>query len=53
MTQSEAQAAVMITDIEDIETMVEIPMDEPTMPAEPTLDSAEGDELYLGVSRYA
>jgi hypothetical protein len=53
MTRSEAQAAVMIYDIEDVNEMTLIPMDEPTMPAEPTLDSAEGDELYLGVSRYA
>jgi hypothetical protein len=54
MTQSEAQTAAMpIFDIEDVRDMREIPMDEPTFEADPTLDTTEGEELLLGVSQYS
>jgi hypothetical protein len=51
MTQSEAQAAVMITDIEDVEQMwadvEDIEIDQPEA------DSTEGDEVYLGITNYS
>jgi hypothetical protein len=49
MTHAEAQAAVMITDIYDVEEI----LDEMEAPEEPTLDNLDGEELLLGVTKYA
>lgn len=52
MTQREAQAATMIYDEIGIE-IADLPCDEPTLDADPALDTIEGETLLLGVTAYS
>jgi hypothetical protein len=53
MTNAAAQNAVMILDIEDIDALfASMDVIEDDM-VDPSLDTAEGESLLLGVSRYS